>query len=202
MPAIADKVAALEHDHSDALVKIAALTDALNAMTVEKAALEAKVAELGMHIENVANSALDMLKAVKNDAALVDSMNAAQNVRARDVLLTDEMLKPGPAQQAVAEVLANDSVAWPSAAAQAAESDADQRRLQAIAARMMLPPAASTAEPLSAVDAIKRRSLPFLTLMRRPVDRSMNVAHNVGGLPIFLQRDTVFARSGSQPARM
>jgi hypothetical protein len=55
MSAIADQVAALEHDHSDALAKIdalnatnAALTDALNAITADKALLEARVAELSM----------------------------------------------------------------------------------------------------------------------------------------------------------
>jgi hypothetical protein len=238
---IADQVASLEHDHSDALAKIVALTDALNAITAEKAALEAKVAELGTMVENVANSALNMLKAVKSppgvavaevnprapkgstpltgsarlfvdaagaavkdNAALIDSLNAAQNVRVRDVLITDEMLKPEAAQQAGAEVLANNSVAQPSAGASdiapSDESEAEQQRLQAIAAQMM-PPAAWIAEPLSAVDAIKRRCLPFPALMRRPVDRNMDVAPNVGALPMFLQRDAVFARSGSQPLR-
>jgi len=79
MPAIADLVASLEHDHAHALAKIealnaanAALAEAINALTTEKAALEAKIAELGAHtdgmiamVENVANGALDMLKAAR-----------------------------------------------------------------------------------------------------------------------------------------
>ena len=79
MPAIADQVAKLEHDHSGALAEIdtlkaanAALTDALNAVTAERAALEAKVAELGEHTdgliamaESVANNTLNLLKAAR-----------------------------------------------------------------------------------------------------------------------------------------
>jgi hypothetical protein len=79
MPAIADQVTKLEHDHDDALANIdtlkaanAALTDALNAVTAEKAALEAKVGELSEYADGliamadgVANSALNMLKAAR-----------------------------------------------------------------------------------------------------------------------------------------
>jgi hypothetical protein len=190
MSAIADQVAALEHDHSDALAKIdalnatnAALTDALNAITAEKALLEARVAELGIRndgmiamAEKVASSALDMLNAARLPAGTpaevipfapklktVSAASVAPSVDLADVL--QEMLKPEPALQAVAQAMANDTVP------------------PLVPSRPPKPAAVAISESTSAVDRI----------MRRPIDSAMRV--DPGGLPMFLRRDTVFART-------
>lgn len=200
MPAIADLVANLEHDHDDALAKIdalnaanAALIEAINAITVEKAALEARVTELSTRndgmiamAEKVASSALDMLNAARLPAGtpaevipfapkpkvLTTTASVAPTVGLADVLITEEMLKSEPAPQAVAQATAN--ATGP----------------RAVPSRPV-PTAAPIIEPTSAVDRIKRHFLPSLTLMRRPVDPAMRV--DAGGLPMFLRRDTVFA---------
>ena len=204
MPAIADQVASLEHDHSDALAKIdalnatnAALTDAVNAITAEKAALEARVAELSMRndgmiamAEKVASSALDMLTTARLPAGTpaevipfapkqktVTTASVAPSVGLADVLITEEMLKPEPARQAVAQAIANDTVP------------------RAVPSTPPKPAAVPIIEPMSAVDRIKRHFLPAVTLMRRPVDLTMRV--DPGGLPMFLRRDTVFARAAA-----
>jgi hypothetical protein len=193
MPAIADQVAALEHDHCDALAKIdalnatnATLTDALKAITAERDALEAKVAELSTRtdgmiamVEKVASSALDMLKAARLPAGTpaevipfapklktVITASVAPSVGLADVITTEEMLKPEPVPRAV-----------PS--------------------RPPKPAAAPIIEPASAVDLVKRHLLPALTLMRRPLDLTTRVKHDPIGLPMFLRRDTVFARAAA-----
>jgi hypothetical protein len=199
MPAIADLVASLEHDHAHALAKIealnaanAALAEAINALTTEKAALEAKIAELGAHtdgmiamVENVANGALDMLKAARlpsdTPAAVipfapkpktVTAASVAPSVGLADVLITEEMLKPEPAR-------VNDTAP------------------RTVPSRAPKPAAAPIIAPASAVDRFKQHFLPALTLMRRPVDQTMHVKHDPGGLPMFLRRDTVFTRAAA-----
>jgi hypothetical protein len=200
MSAIADQVATLEHDHGDALAKIdnlsatnAALTDALNAITAEKALLEARVAELSMRndgmiamAEKVASSALDMLNAARLPAGTpaevipfapklktVSAASVAPSVSLADVL--EEMLRPEPARQAFAHAEANDTGPWP------------------VPSSPSKPAAVPIIEPTSAIDRIKRHFLPAVTLMRRPVDSAMRV--DPGGLPMFLRRDTVFAHT-------
>lgn len=198
MTAIADQVAKLEHDHSDALAKIdalnatnAALTDALNSITAEKALLEARVAELSMRndgmiamAEKVASSTLDMLNAARLPAGTpaevipfapklktVSAASVAPSVSLAAVL--EEMLKPEPARQAVAQAEANDTRPWPALL------------------RPPKPAAVAISESTSGVDRIKRH-FPVM-LMRRPSDSAMRV--DPGGLPMFLRRDTVFARA-------
>jgi len=122
MPAIADQVADVEHDLTDALAKIdalnaanAALTDAINAITAERAALQAKIAELSTQAdamtamaEKVAGSALDMLKAARLPAGTpadvipfaprpktIVTSSVAPFVGLADVLVTEERLKTG-----------------------------------------------------------------------------------------------------------
>jgi hypothetical protein len=183
MPAIADQVAALELDHADALAKIdaltasnAALTDAINAITTEKAALEARVAELSTRTngmiamaEKVASSALDMLTAARLPAGTpVEVIPFAPRPRIVTAAASVEMLNPEPARQAVAKAIA------PSISPE--------------------PAAAPIKEPETAVDLVKRHLLPALALMRRPVDPPMRATHDPAGLPMFLRRDTVFAR--------
>jgi hypothetical protein len=205
MPAIADQVAALEHDHDDALAMIdtltaanAALLDALNAVTAEKAALEAQLTELRLQadamtamVEKFANSALDMLKAARLPAGTpaeviayaprpktLATTAAPPSFGLADVLDT-QMLKPAPAP-------APAMPAAPVAREQLIPTPPEPRRSPIV-------------EPVSAVELVKRRLLPVLTLTRRPVplpapakpDPSPN------GLPLFLRRDTVFARAAA-----
>ncbi|MCU1340366.1 MAG: hypothetical protein JWO19_5947, partial [Bryobacterales bacterium] len=187
-------------------------------ITAEKAVLEAKVAELGEHIdvliamaESVANNALNMLKATRlkgtpaavipyapktaierlqaagvvNGHATDNAMNAAQNAgalslglgdivnRVKRAPINDDMLNTGPAR-------------WPAAI------DAP---LIPAPPSLPEPAAPSIAEsPTSAIDRIKRHFLPAVTLMRRPVDPPIRVSPDPAGLPMFLRRDTVFAR--------
>ena len=190
MPAIADQVAALEHDHDDALAMIdtltaanAALMDALNAAAAEKAALEAKLAELrlqadavAMMAEKFANSALDVLKAARLPASTpVEVIPFAPRPKAL-VAASDP-----PGAEAIVQVLANDA-APPTAPAMSPEPDG-----------------APMIESATAVELIKRRLLPALTLMRRPVEQPTRVRHDPSpiGLPMFLRRDTVFARAAA-----
>jgi hypothetical protein len=216
MPTIADQVASLEHDHNDALAKIdalnatnAALMDALSAITAEKAALEARIAELSMRndgmvamVEKVASSALDMLKAARLPAGTpaevipfapklktVNPASVAPSVGFADVLITEEMLGPEPAGRAVAQAIANDTVVLPAILASASLT---VPRL--VPSRPPKPAAVPIIEPMSAVDRIKRHFLPAVTLMRRPIDLTMRVKDDPPGLPMFLRRDTVFAR--------
>jgi hypothetical protein len=199
MPTISDQVAALEYDHADALAKIESqnrsletLTLSLAAMTKEKLALEARIVEYQKHeeetiaaVEVLANASLDMLRIAQRPAGMpaevipyapklktVTAASMAPSVGLADVL---EMLEPEPARQAVAQATANDTVpraapSWPPK-----------------------PAAVPIIEPMSAVDRIKRHFLPAVTLMRQPVDSAMRV--DPGGLPMFLRRDTVFART-------
>jgi hypothetical protein len=198
MPAIADQVAALEHDHDDALAMIdtlsaanAALMDDINAITAEKAALQARIDELSTQAdamtamaEKVANSALDMLKAAR--------LPAGTPV---EVIPFAPMPKPLVAAS-VAPSLGLADMLKPKPAALAIEAVADD----AAPPKFLLMPrsfADVPIQPLSAVDLVKRRLLPALTLMRRPTDRVTNVVPHAGGLPPFLRRDTVFARSAA-----
>lgn len=78
MPAIGDQVASLEHDHADALAKIdsltaanAALTNLLNSLTTENAALHKYADEIKAMVESVAGSALKMLQAAQAPIAVV-----------------------------------------------------------------------------------------------------------------------------------
>lgn len=130
MPALADSIAALEHAHEDALAKLEALTnthnlttDLVKALTSEKAALEAQVAQLGTHssemlamVESVANSALAMLRTAKiapsipalttaTIGALIPSATVGLPAldlatRIGKVLINDDMLKPDAVPQA------------------------------------------------------------------------------------------------------
>jgi hypothetical protein len=193
MPAIADQVAALEHDHNDALAKLdeldaanTALIEAINTITAEKAALAAQNDRLMAMVESVGNTALEMLKAARLPAGTpAEVIPFAPKPRAftaaplapspglAEVLITEEMLRPEPAWQAVAQ-------ATPSGTAPRAAPS--------------WPPKPATApiiEPASAVDIVKRRLLPALALMRRPVE-TPRVKQESTGLPMFLRRDTVF----------
>jgi hypothetical protein len=197
MPTISDQVAALEYDHADALAQIESqnrsletLTLSLAAMTKEKLALEARIVEYQKHeeetiaaVEVLANASLDMLRIAQRPAGMpaevvpfapkpktVATASMAPSVGLADV---EEMLMPEPARQAVAAT-ANDTAP------------------RAVPSWPPKPAAAPIIEPASAVDLVKRRLLPALSLMRRPVDLTMRVEDDPPGLPIFLRRDTVF----------
>jgi hypothetical protein len=194
MPAIADQVAALESDHADALAKLdvlnaanAALIEAINTITAEKAALAAHNDSLMAMVESVGNSALEMLKAARLPAGTpaevipfapkpktVTTASVAPSVGLADVLITEEMLRPEPAWQAVAQAMASDTVP------------------RAVPSWPPKPATAPIIEPASAVDLVKRRLLPALSLMRRPVDLTTRAKDDPAGLPMFLRRDTVF----------
>jgi hypothetical protein len=100
----------------------------------------------------------------------------APSVGLADILTAEEMLEPEPARQAVAQAMANDTVP------------------RAVPSTPPKPAAVPIIEPMSAVDRIKRHFLPAVTLMRRPIDLTMRVKDDPPGLPMFLRRDTVFAR--------
>jgi hypothetical protein len=192
MPAIADLVATLEVDHADALMKIGVLTaanatlaDALNAVTAEKAALEARVTELSARAdsmlamaEKVATGALDMLRAARLPAdtppdvvpfAPKPKTTAAASMFAGPFIY-DEMLKP---------------------AVQVEVSDDGPRRVH------LGPPKSAAVpinEPTSVADRLKQRFLPAVSFTRRPdvVEQA-----DPGGLPMFLRRDTVFRKAAA-----
>jgi hypothetical protein len=197
MPAIADQVAALEHDHDDALAKIDALNatvaaqlDAINAITAKKASLEAKVAELSDHIdgltvmaENVANGALNMLKATRlpkgTPVAVIPyaPITAIERLRAAGTVngQATEKAPDAPTVQntvaaRVSRVLITDDMLKPEPARPAAPEptagDALLTPTQPGLPELMAPPTADSLT--SAVDRIKRHFLPPVTLMRRP----------------------------------
>jgi hypothetical protein len=232
MPAIADQVAELEHDHIAALADIdalwaanAALTDALDAVTAEKAALEAKVAELSGHndgliamAESVADSALNMLKAARlpkdTPAAVIPyaPRTTVERLQAAGIVnghATDEStMSPGLGDivNRVSQVLIDDDVLKPEPARQAAPepftgSDETHIRLVVAAGTPLVPASRGFLErmapplaefPTSAVERIKRHFMPTVTLMCQPPDTERA---DPGGLPMFLRRDTVFARA-------
>jgi hypothetical protein len=205
MPAISDQVAALEDDHATALASIDAqnatiekLKLSLAAMTKEKLALEARVAEYQKHeaetiaaVETLASSTLDMLRTVQRPAGMpaavvpfapkgktAAGLPVAPSTGLDDVLITEDMLKPEPHQPSIA-------------AARTHLGDETDTRI--LATDRALVATAPRPGPTSAVDRIKRHFLPALTSMRRPGDSAMHV--EPGELPMFLRRDTVFARA-------
>lgn len=184
MPTISDQVAALEHDHADALAKIESqsrsletLTLSLAAMTKEKLALEARIVEYQKHeeatiaaVEVLANASLDMLRIAQRPAGTAVVPYAPK-------LKTVTAAEREPARQADAKPAGNATAQW------------------AVPFR----PPSPIIEPASAVDIVKRHLLPALTLMRRPtpVNLTMGVRHDTTELPMFLRRDTVFARAAA-----
>ncbi|SHH20642.1 DUF4200 domain-containing protein [Bradyrhizobium erythrophlei] len=205
MPAIADQVATLEDDHATAMASIDAqnatiekLKLSLAAMTKEKLALEARVAEYQKHkdetiaaVEALASSTLDMLRTVQRPAGMpaavvpfapkgktATGLPIVASAGFDDVLITEDMLKPEPPQPSVAAVGTH------------LGDEIDTRILATDRAPVVTAPRPG---PTSAVDRIKRHFLPALTSTRRPGDSAMRV--DPGELPMFLRRDTVFART-------
>jgi hypothetical protein len=189
MPSIGDLVANLEVDHADALTKIDVLTaandaliDTVSAIAAEKAVLEARVAELSARAdtmyamaEKVAGGALDMLKAARMPADTPP-----------DVI----PFAPKPKTNTIALF---------------AESPLAERTLKPITPAAdngpwLVPPKATNSlavpinEPASVVDRIKQRFLPAVSFTRRP---DVIGDGEPGGLPMFLRRDTVFARKAA-----
>jgi hypothetical protein len=208
MPAIANLVATLENDHAEAMAKAELLTAAnealiekINTIASEKAALEARVAELTEHndalitmAEGVANNALNMLKATRlpkgTPAAVIPYAPKTATDRLQAASIANDHATDNPID---------------ATAAQNPGASGDENRIHLIAAAdpPLIPAPPSWAEPTapsvaefptSAMDRIKRHLLPALTLTRRPVDLSTPARHGPGGLPMFLRRDTVFAR--------
>lgn len=204
MAAIADQVTSLENDHANALAQIQTLTAQLGAMTSAHAALTTTHAatlaendglnkyadEIRAMVEGVATSALNMLKAARSPvvpavavpvatAAELEAATQQTAVAAEPVTLP---ASPPIAPEAPATITPVPPAApmWTTAVlekVEAAASDlkADVENIPAAVDRML-----------------HHSSAPPVTKISAPVDMTMIVEHDDGGLPIFLRRGTVF----------
>lgn len=221
MPAIADQVTSLENDHAAALATIdqlnsknSALTDALAAMTTAKTAVEAQLADMAKHVddvkamvENVANGALSMLKSIAAKAETTAKSAVAEGAKVTTeverAVTTGIGAALGLAPEAPAPVLATaTTLPTPSPVAGVtvvplASGATLGEALAAVA--NIVPPAAPESKPTlvtqveSAVDRMLHHSSGVAAHIT-PEDLTLHVDHDDGGLPIFLRRGTVFMR--------
>jgi hypothetical protein len=223
MPAIADAVTSLENDHTAALAKIdalnstnGALLDMVNSLKADKAAMQTQLDTLNTHVksvndmvENVAKGALTMLQTVRAQAeagakvVVADAASLAAKVEAKvsagiaDAIgLLPETAAPPVAPAAPAPVVHDATLTTDSGDEQPAKTALPP----AIGLMPAAPPAPPAAKPTviekieTAVDRMLHHSSGSQTQIRRPVDLTMHVDHDDGGLPIFLRRGTVFQR--------
>lgn len=204
MAAIADQVTSLENDHAVALAQIQTLTAQLGAVTSAHAALTTTHAatlaendglnkyadEIRAMVEGVATSALNMLKAARSPVAVAEPLPI---MPATTLNLTTPALALGaepvvlPASPPIAPEAPATITPVPPAApmwvnnvlekVEAAASDlkADVENIPAAVDRML-----------------HHSSAPPVTKISAPVDMTMIVEHDDGGLPMFLRRGTVF----------
>lgn len=168
-------------------------------------------------VDAVGAAALDMLKTVKRPLGSPLKADAKVEIAAPPivpVLITDEMLKPDFAQQVAGDAMADDPPLQGDSG-----DETEEKPIAALPAQPAPVPAPVDLAPIKeaieknldaavpADDAMSRMGrgpsamkLPPVTMRGAEPVRSATpatprlVVHNDGGLPVFLQRDTVFQR--------
>lgn len=185
MPSIADQVSTLEHDHAAALAQIdaltaanAALSSANTSLQTENAALQAAVSDMNHYVastrsmaEELANSALDMLRASRRQ---VSAPAEATKPRSDGEKLLALVADP-EGQAAVTAIMAGDS--------------GDETEIHA---RKIDEQDAGNANAVSIDDNGTRTTVLPANELR--VATGPMIVDHVDNLPIFLQRDTPFDR--------
>jgi hypothetical protein len=214
MPAIGDQVASLELDHVNALAQIAALTARVADLTaqlthasaftesIKNLAGEAASAALALvtastsspFIAAVEKDAQTTMAFVENEGAKVESLFTT----APAAPITPAPPNPAPTGQPVLQTDSGDEQphATPLPAAQPiAAKPSPLAHLEAVATAIENKVAAIP----DAVERMLHHSSGTSTAIRAPVDLTMHVEHDDGGLPIFLRRGTAFEAMTRRP---